>query len=217
MAIPLFLYLFAFAVRLVLVLTYPDPAYPDSYYYVDVAKALHNGQGLNVDFVWIFAEVGDRIPANPTLPIPSNAHWLPLASFIQAASLAVFGNNAVAHGIPLALISALAAPLTWLIARQAGARPSVQLGAALLAAVPAAGTVFMGQPENFAILHPLVAATIWLTARGLKGDPKSYVLAGVLVGLASIARNDGSGPGGTTSRRGSRSSPRSPASRCTCW
>jgi hypothetical protein len=191
MATPLLLYLLAFAVRLVLIVTYPDPAYPDSYYYVDVAKALHNGAGLNVDFVWIFAEVGGTIPDNPTLPIPSNAHWLPLASFIQAAGLAVFGDNAVAHGIPLALISALAAPLTWLIAREAGARKSVQLGAALLAAVPAAGTVFMGQPENFALLHPLVAATIWLTARGIKGDPKSYALAGLLVGFASIARNDG--------------------------
>ena len=28
----------------------------------------------------------------------------------------------------------------------------------------------MAQPENFAILQPLVAATLWLTARGLKGE-----------------------------------------------
>jgi hypothetical protein len=191
MRIPVLLYLLALAVRAFLIVTYPDPAYPDSYYYVDVAKALHNGAGLNIDFVWIFAEVGGGIPAEATLPVPANAHWLPLASFIQAYGLAAFGNSAIAHGIPLALISALAAPLTWLIAREAGARRSVQLGAALLAAVPAAGTVFMGQPENFAILHPLVAATIWLTARGLKGDPWSYVGAGLLVGLAHIARNDG--------------------------
>jgi hypothetical protein len=187
----LLLYALALLVRLVLVATYPDPAYPDSYYYVDVAKALHDGHGLNVDFVWIFAEVGGAIPANPTLPIPSNAHWLPLSSILQAASLAAFGDVPVALGIPMALVGALAAPLTWLIAREAGSRGSVQLGAGLLAAVPAAGTVFMGQPENFAILHTLVAATLWLTARGLKGDMKSYVAAGFLVGLASIARNDG--------------------------
>ena len=37
---------------------FPDPAYPDSSYYVDVARALAAGHGLNVDFVWIFAEVG---------------------------------------------------------------------------------------------------------------------------------------------------------------
>jgi hypothetical protein len=187
----LLLYALALVVRAVLVATYPDPAYPDSYYYVDVAKALHDGHGLNVDFVWIFAEVGGAIPAVPTLPIPSNAHWLPLSSFLQAASLGIFGDTPYALGVPMALIGALAAPLTWLIAREADARKSVQLGAGVLAAIPAAGTVFMGQPENFAILHPLVAATLWLTARGLKGDARSYVAAGLLVGLASIARNDG--------------------------
>jgi hypothetical protein len=49
----------------------------------------------------------------------------------------------------------------------------------------------MPQPENFAILQPLIAATIYLVARGLKGHPWSYAAAGVLVAFASLARNDG--------------------------
>jgi hypothetical protein len=49
----------------------------------------------------------------------------------------------------------------------------------------------MGQPDNFAIFHPLLAATLWLAARGLRGDRRAYVLSGLLVGLATIARNDG--------------------------
>ena len=48
----------------------------------------------------------------------------------------------------------------------------------------------MAQPENFAIFQPLVAATLWLAARGLRGDRRAYALAGLLVGVASIARND---------------------------
>ena len=48
------LYLLALAVRAILVALYPDAAYPDSYYYVDVARAIAAGNGLNVDFVWIF-------------------------------------------------------------------------------------------------------------------------------------------------------------------
>jgi len=51
--------------------------------------------------------------------------------------------------------------------------------------------VFMAQPENFAIMHTLVAATIWMTARGLKGDNRAYAFAGLLAGLASLGRNDG--------------------------
>jgi len=185
------LYLLALAVRGLLVATFPDAAYPDSSYYVDVARSIANGDGLTVPFVWIFAEVGNHIPEQPVLPIPSNAHWLPLASFVQAPFISILGPTAIASALPLALIGALAAPLTWAIAHDAGARPIVALGAGVLSAIPGAGTVFLAQPENFAILHPLVAATLWCAARGLKGDGRAFVFGGLLAGLASLARNDG--------------------------
>ena len=191
MRTPLLLYALALGVRALLVALYPDPAYPDSYYYVDVARAIAAGNGLNVDFVWIFAEVGNRLPDPAVLPIPSNAHWLPLASFIQAPFVSVLGPTAFANALPGILIGSLAAPLTWLIARDAGARPIVGVAAGVISAVPGAVSVFLAQPENFAILHPLVAATLWLTARGLKGDGRSFALAGLLAGLATLARNDG--------------------------
>ena len=171
-------------------LMFPDPAYPDSFYYVDVARALASGHGLNVDFVWIFAEVGGKLPADAVLPIPSNAHWLPLASFIQAPFIALMGATAIASALPMVLIGSLAAPLTWFIARDIGASRTVGLGAGVMSAIPAAGAVFMAQPENFAIFQPLVAATLWFAARGLRGDTRAYAAAGLLVGLASIARND---------------------------
>ena len=63
--IPLLLYVLALAVRLVLIAHFPDPAYPDSSYYVDVARTLAAGQGFNVDFIWIFAEVGGTHPGRP--------------------------------------------------------------------------------------------------------------------------------------------------------
>ncbi|HYK94591.1 MAG TPA: glycosyltransferase family 39 protein [Candidatus Dormibacteraeota bacterium] len=191
MRIPVALFGLAVAVRAVLVAAFPDPAYPDSFYYVDVARAIAAGHGLNIDFVWIFAEVGNHLPNPAVLPIPSNAHWLPLDSFLQAPFISLFGPTAFASAIPGVLIGALVAPLTWLIARDAGCRPFVAVAAGVLSAVPGAVTVFLGQPENFAILHPLVAATLWLTARGLKGDSRSFAIAGLLAGLATLARNDG--------------------------
>ena len=191
MRTPLLLYALALAVRAALVALFPDPAYPDSYYYVDVARSIAAGNGLNVDFVWIFAEVGNHLPDPAVLPIPSNAHWLPLASFLQAPFVSILGPTAVANALPGVLIGSLAAPLTWLIARDAGARPIVGAAAGVISAIPGAATAFMAQPENFAILHPLVAATLWLTARGLKGDGRSFAVAGLLAGLATLARNDG--------------------------
>jgi hypothetical protein len=125
------------------------------------------------------------------LPVPSNAHWLPLSSLLQAPFILLLGPTAFASALPMVVVGALAAPLTYAIARDAGARPEVRWGASLLAAAPAAGTVFMSQPENFALIEVIVAAALWLAARGLKGRPWAFALSGLFVGLASLARNDG--------------------------
>ena len=191
MRIPLLLYGLALAVRLVLVWHFPDPAYPDSFYYVDVARALAAGQGFNVDLVWIFPEVGGVLPADPVLPIPSNAHWMPLASLVQVPFLMVFGNVAWASALPFALIGATAAPLTWVIARDAGARRLVAIGAGILVAIPVLSLTYMAQPDNFSLFQPLVAASLWMGARGLNGSPRSFALAGLLAGVATLSRNDG--------------------------
>jgi hypothetical protein len=189
--IPLLLYGLALAVRAVLIWHFPEPAYPDSSYYVDVARALHAGQGFNVDFIWIFAEVGGKIPADPVLPIPSNAHWMPLASMVQVPFLAIFGDVAWASAAPFALIGSLAAPLTWAIARDAGARSWVQTGAGVLVAIPLLSAVYLVQPDNFSLYQPLVVGALWLGARGLKGSGRAFAGAGLLAGLATLSRNDG--------------------------
>jgi Dolichyl-phosphate-mannose-protein mannosyltransferase len=184
------LYAFAVVVRLVLILWYPDPAYVDSYYYVNVARALQAGHGFNIDFIWTFVDLGGILPANPALPIPSNAHWMPLASLVQVPFIAVMGATAWASALPFALIGSLAAPMTWAFAGEAGARRDVALGAGLLVALPAA-IVFMAQPDNFSLYQPIVLGALWLGTRGLKGSAGAFVAAGALVGLAMLARNDG--------------------------
>jgi hypothetical protein len=185
------LYGLALAVRLVLIWHFPDPAYPDSFYYVDVARSLAAGHGFTIDVVWIFPEVGGVLPAHPVLPIPSNAHWMPLASLVQVPFLMLFGNVAWAAALPFALIGATAAPLTWAIARDAGARRLVAIGAGFLVAIPVLSLTYMAQPDNFSIYQPLVAAALWMGARGLRGSPRSFVLAGLFAGVATLSRNDG--------------------------
>ena len=191
MRTPIALYVLALVVRLVLVALFPDPAYPDSYYYVDVARALAAGRGFEVDFIWIFAEVGGTLPPNPVLPIPSNAHWMPLASIVQVPFIWLLGPTATASALPFAFIGALAAPLAWAIGRDAGARPVVCVGAAVLTAIPGLLAVFLAQPDNFSLYQPLVAGALWMAARGLKGHARSFAIGGLLVGLATLSRNDG--------------------------
>jgi dolichyl-phosphate-mannose-protein mannosyltransferase len=189
--IPIVLYGLALIVRLALIWHHADPAYPDSYYYVDVARALFAGHGFNIDLIWIFPEVGGGIPANPMLPIPSNAHWMPLASIVQLPFMAMLGATAWASALPFALIGATAAPLTWAMARDAGARSVIAIGAGVLVAIPVLTATFMVQPDNFSLYQPLVLASLWMGARGLKGSPRSFALAGLLAGVATLSRNDG--------------------------
>jgi hypothetical protein len=185
------LYALAFVVRILLIAGFPDPAYPDSFYYVDVARALARGEGFHVDVIWIFAEVGGRLPADPVLPIASNAHWMPLASLIQVPFIWVLGPTAVASALPFAITGATAAPLAWAIARDAKATPAVALGAGILTAIPGLSLVYMVQPDNFSLYQPLVAGALWMTARGLRGSARSFLLAGLLAGVATLSRNDG--------------------------
>jgi hypothetical protein len=185
------LFVLALGVRLLLVAGFADPAYPDSFYYVDVARSLASGHGFSVDFIWIFAEVGGTLPANPILPIASNGHWMPLASLVQIPFIWLLGPTAFASTLPFAIFGALAAPIARGIALEAGASPRIAFGAGILGAVPALATPFMAQPDNFGLYEPLVAAALWMAARGLKGHARSYVLAGLLVGVATLARNDG--------------------------
>ncbi|HSL76192.1 MAG TPA: glycosyltransferase family 39 protein [Candidatus Limnocylindrales bacterium] len=191
MRIPLVLYALALVVRIVLIWHFPDPAYPDSFYYVDVARNLAEGRGFTIDLIWIFPEVGGTIPADPTLPIPSNAHWMPLASLVQVPFIALLGATPWASALPFALIGSIAAPLTWAMARDAGARDVISIGAGLLVAIPVLTTAFMVQPDNFSLYQPLVLGALWMGARGLKGSPASFAIAGLLAGLATLSRNDG--------------------------
>jgi Dolichyl-phosphate-mannose-protein mannosyltransferase len=189
--IPMALYGLALVVRAMLFALHPDAAYPDSYYYVDVARALQAGHGFHIDFIYSFLDVGGRIPSHPGLPIPSNAFWMPLASIVQLPTMWLLGPSPLASVIPFALIGSLAAPLTWLIAREIGCRPRIALAAGIGVAIPAAASIFMAQPDNFSLFQVLGTAALWLTARGLRGHRASFALAGLMVGLATLSRNDG--------------------------
>lgn len=191
MGTPVLLYCLALAVRVLAAAGFPDPAYPDAFYYVDAARSMAAGQGATVDFVWIFAEVGGRLPAAPTLPIPAFGHWMPLASFVQVPFLALLGPEPLGSVLPFLLVGSLAAPLAWAIARDAGLPHRAALGAGLLAAVPGLLLPFLAQPDNFGLYEPLVAGALWLTGRALRGDGRAFVLAAVLAGFAVLARIDG--------------------------
>ena len=116
---------------------------------------------------------------------------MPLASLVQVPFIWLLGPTAIASALPFAIAGALAAPLAWVIARDAGAPSYVSVGAGVLVALPALSFVYMAQPDNFSLYQPLVAGSLFLAARGLRGNARAFALAGLLAGLATLSRNDG--------------------------
>jgi 4-amino-4-deoxy-L-arabinose transferase-like glycosyltransferase len=191
MAVPILLFLIALAARAVTWALYPEPAYPDAYYYANLARELAAGGGFLIDYIWNFVEVGGSLPQEGVLPIPSNAHWMPLAAVVQVPFIWVLGPTTVASSLPFALAAAATAPLTWFIGLEAGLPRWQAAAGGLLAAFPGAISAYLGQPDNFALFMLLGALALWLCARGLKGDRRSFVLGGAVVGLAFLSRTDG--------------------------
>ena len=167
------------------------PAYPDSFYYVNVARELAVGHGFTVDYIWNFVDVGGTIPANPTLPIPSNAHWMPLAALVQVPFIWLLGPTALAAALPFWIIGALAGPLTYLIAVDAGTSRVVAITAGVLAAVPAALLPFMAQPDNFGMFMVLGGLALLLGSRAWTGDRRALMVGGLVVAVATLSRTDG--------------------------
>lgn len=188
---PIALFIAAFWVRALVAAGYDDPAYPDSFYYANLARQLAEGAGFQMDYVWNFVDVGGRLPAEGRLPIPSNAHWMPLAALVQVPFIWLFGPVPLAHGLPFWIIGATAAPICYLIGRDAGLSQPQALAAGVLAAFPGALTQFLAQPDNFALFMPLGALALWACGRGIRGDRRAFALGGLVVGIATLSRNDG--------------------------
>ena len=189
--IPMVLFATAFLVRAAVGALFPGPAYPDSYYYVHIGEQLASGYGFVAHYIWNFVDVGGGLPVVPTLPIPSNAHWMPLAAMVQAPFLLLIGKGALAAALPFWIVGAVAAPLTWWIGRDAGFDRLPAVAAGLMVAIPGGLTPFLSQPDNFGLFITLGALSLWLCARGMRGDRRAFVLGGFVVGLASLARSDG--------------------------
>ena len=189
--IPLVLVGTAFAVRAVVGAAFPGPAYPDAYYYVHVARQLASGDGLVAQYLWNLDDAGGQLPVLGLLPVHANALWMPLAEVIQVPAILLLGPTTLAAGLPFWLIGAVAAPLTYWIGLDAGLDRVAAGAAGALSAIPAGLTPFFAQPDNFGPFMVLGGASLWLCARGMRGDRWAFAAGGMLVGLATLARADG--------------------------
>jgi hypothetical protein len=190
------LFALALATRALAALLVDYPPYGDPAYYQLVAERVAAGHGFTVPVLWSFLEVGGRLPADPTLPVPSNGHWMPLTSIVAAGSIAVFGDwltPSRAGQLPMVVIGAALVPLTYYISRDLWASRLGAWVAALL--VLAAGPLLVMAPlvDAFVVFGAAGTTAIWSSTRAVRAAwPGPWlVLAGASVGLATLARVDG--------------------------
>ena len=169
------------------------PPFTDPAYYSLIAQRLADGHGFTTPVLWSFIEVGSVLPDPAVLPVPSNAHWMPLTSVVAAASMAVLGPTYLVGTLPLVVLSALLVPLTYVVTMEVwGSR-----GAALLAGVLAifAGPLLIMYPtiDNFAVFGTSGAAALYCSMRAVRAARPGpwLVAAGGFAGLATLARIDG--------------------------
>ena len=90
--------------------------------------------------IWNFVESAACCPAAGVLPIPSNAHWMPLAALVQVPFIWLLGPTPLASALPFWIASAAAAPLTWLDrARRLACARWQAAAAGVMVALPGAG------------------------------------------------------------------------------
>jgi 4-amino-4-deoxy-L-arabinose transferase-like glycosyltransferase len=180
--------------RAIAALLVPWAPYLDGSYYTVVAQNLAEGNGFNVPVIWAWLDVGSRIPSDPSLPIPSNAHWPPLGPLVAAAGMVLFGPTWGAGQIPMVLVSAAIPPLTYLVGWELFRSRRIALGAAMLALFP--GPLFILYPaiDNFALIGVLGTVVLWASMRAIRSRQRPgawLVVAGAAAALAALTRIDG--------------------------
>ena len=76
------------------------PGYMDADYYDVTARELAGGHGFSETFLWNYLDDPQGVPH------PSHLYWMPLASVLAAAGMALFGNTFRAAQLPFVLLAA---------------------------------------------------------------------------------------------------------------
>jgi hypothetical protein len=172
----------------VLAVFQPTPGYIDAAYYFGGGIQLATGRGFTEPYLWNYLD------GAKSLPHPSHAYWMPLASMVSAFGMWLAGDVSYAAArLPFIMIAALAAPVTAELAYTFTKRRDLAAASALLAVFSIFHAPFVGVTDNYG-LYMLFGGLYFLAAAKLMEDSargKFWFALGVLAGLLSLSRSDG--------------------------
>jgi len=179
----LLLALLGLLVSLFFALFEPFPGYLDSDYYFSGGLQLAQGRGFSEPYVWNYLDDPQ------SLPQPSHSYWMPLASLVAAAGLAVTGQTTYAAGRLGFLVFAMLVPVTTAaLAFNFSKRRDLALASGLLAVFSIYYAPFIPVSDNYGIYITLGGVYFLLC---LDRRPRTYLFLGLIAGLLTFARSDG--------------------------
>ena len=181
----LFLLALGLLVRAITAALFDQPGYIDAAYYYDVAKNLVTGHGFTEDFILTYLA-----PASSVVHT-SNLYWMPLASLVLVPFFAIFGVSWRVAEIPNVLLSGTLPLLAYWMGWDFFHSRRYALGAALLTLC--AGfyyPLYFIFSDNFGLYAWTAGLALLFIGQGAQGRPRRFILAGLWIGLAHLARPD---------------------------
>jgi hypothetical protein len=180
----------ALMMRLWAVASISFPLTEGSAYYVAVARNLVTGRGLEIDAIWSYAT------PPLTLPRPAFELWQPLASFVAAVPMTMLGPTFSTAQLGFAVLGALLAPLTWLVARDVARRLelpsrrawSMSIGAGLLAGLSGPLLLSSALPDSALPFTILTVVACLVMPSAAAGRQTGVVVLGAVLGWAYLTR-----------------------------
>jgi hypothetical protein len=180
----LFLFLLGSVVSVLIAAFQPAPGYMDADYYYAGGIQLFKGNGFSEPYLWNYLD--DPVG----LPHSSHAYWMPLASLIAAAGMALTGTASwSAARIGFILVAAFIPPINAALAWSFSGKRDVAVLAGLLGAFPAFYLPFLADSDTFGLCILLGGLFFLILKR--RSSLLNPFLLGVLAGFMHLARTDG--------------------------
>ena len=162
------------------------PGYMDAEYYFATAGQLVQGRGFVEPFVWNYLSDPGALPA------PSHTYWMPLASLVAAASMAIFGSTFRSAQLAGVLMAAAVPVLAARLTVSLGAEKRTAWIAGVLALLPGFFTPYFHTTDTFTLFAVIGGVALWQTSEAV-GRPTAgrWFAVGVLIALGHLARADG--------------------------
>ncbi|MGQ9909825.1 MAG: hypothetical protein ACUVS2_13425 [Candidatus Flexifilum sp.] len=173
------------------------PTYTDAFYHFNAAVRFAQGDGLTDTYLWTYLGAPDRIGSDGTFP--SHLYWMPAASLIAGAAMALVGapgDHAAAQLPSIPMLAAVGCVGFWLGLNLGGTLRAAWL-VGLISLFNGFFARYWGAIETFtpyAFFGSLALLSMGIGIRRLRAGRSAlavWLLCGLFCGAAHLTRNDG--------------------------